>query len=63
MIRRKKLYIRKVKHSQKIHTWGCFSSSGFGDLILFTGKLNALKLIDLYNSGLISSSKFLFDGD
>ena len=61
MRRRKKLFVRRVKHPQKIHAWGSFSNSGFGDLVLFTGTLNAIKLIDIYNTALLPSSNFLFD--
>lgn len=63
MKRRNKLTIRKVKHPQKIHVWGSFSKDGFGDLVLFTGILNAPKMVEIYKSGLISSSNFLFDGE
>ena len=57
----KKLFVRRVKHPQKIHVWGSFSNSGFGDLVLFTRTLNAIKLIDIYNTALFPSSNFLFD--
>lgn len=63
MKRRNKLTIRKVKHPQKIHVWGFFSKDGFGDLVFFTGILNAPKMVEIYKSELISSSNFLFDGE
>jgi transposase len=63
MHRRKKPYLRKVKHPGKIHVWGAFSRDGFGDLVLFTGKLNGPKMVDIYKTGLVNSYKWLFDGD
>jgi transposase len=63
MRRRNRLIVRKVKHPKKIHVWGSFSYTGFGDLVLFEGTLNAIKLLDIYNTGLLPSVNFLFDGD
>lgn len=55
---------RTVKHSGKVHVWGCFCSKGFGKLIIFTGNMNAEFLIEIYKKGLIpSSKKFFSDGN
>ena len=40
-----------------------FETDAFGEFILFTDTLNALKLIDIYKSGLIPSDTFLFNGN
>lgn len=63
MSRYRKLVVRRVKHPQKIHVWGSFSKNGFGNLVLFTENLNASKMVELYNTGLVPSAEFLFDGD
>ena len=63
MCRHNKLVVRKVKHPQKIHAWGSFSKDGFGNIVLFTGILNASRMVDIYNTGIIPSSNILFDGD
>lgn len=61
MHKRRKLIARKVKHPLKIHVWGSFSRDGFGNLVLFTGRLNAIKMVEIYNTGLLPSISFLFD--
>ena len=38
---RMKKIIRTIKHSPKIHLWGCFSAHGFGKLYFFTRTLNS----------------------
>lgn len=63
MKRSKKLIHRVVKHPQKIHAWACFSRSGFGKLITFTGALTGKRLVKIYEEGLKTSSILLFDGD
>jgi transposase len=54
--------LRVIKHAPKIHVWGCFSSSGFGKLILFTKNLDTEKMISIYENGLLlSAEQFGFD--
>ena len=53
--RGEKIYIRSQKHYPKIHVWGCFSSFGFGRIVLFQENLTANKLIDIYKRGLLPS--------
>jgi transposase len=50
-----KSFQRIVKHPVKIHAWGCFSIHGFGKLKLFTGNLNGLKLVGIYQTHLLPS--------
>ena len=53
--------IRTIKHSPKIHVWGCFSAHRFGKLYFFTGTLTAEKMNIIYEKALLSSvSKFGF---
>ena len=47
---------RTVKHPIKIHVWGCFTQRGFGCLELFTENLNAQKLLQIYEHGLLRSA-------
>src|SRR5579885_2916391 len=58
----KKIYIRKRKHYPKIHVWGCFSSKGFGQIVLFRENLTSKKLVDIYKQGLLPSIK-VFKGN
>jgi len=57
------IQFRKVKHPPKVHVYGCFSNSGFGKIQSFTGKLNAKKLVTLYERGLLPSVTTLFGDD
>jgi transposase len=54
---------RTVKHPQKVHVWGCFSSSGFGKLICFERNLDALFMCSIYERGLIPSACEFFGVD
>ncbi len=63
MFKRYKLIYRRVKHPPKIHAWGCFSRSGFGKIITFTGILNAKRMKKIYKQGLKSSASYLFEDD
>ena len=58
-IERKKVF-RTVKHPQKVHVWGCFSSSGFGKLVCFQRNLDANFLCKIYEKGLLPSASELF---
>jgi len=61
--RGERMYQRKAKHYPKIHVWGCFSNYGFGRIVLFKENLTARKLIDIYQEGLLPSSKVIDDPD
>lgn len=61
-VRRKKIF-RSVKHSQKVHVWGCFSASGFGKLVCFQRNLNAEFMCCIYKNGLLPSISMLFGED
>jgi transposase len=56
----KKKIFRTVKHPTKVHVWGCFSASGFGELYCWTQNLNAEFMIQVYKRGLLPSSTKLF---
>jgi len=49
---------RTVKHPGKVNVWGCFSSKGFGKLVIFTENLNAPLLLKIYNKGLCRQGGF-----
>lgn len=51
---------RTVKHPKKVHVYGCFSSKGFGRLIIFTRNLDAQFMVKLYQNGLLKSIEKLF---
>ena len=53
--RNSRIYLRKQKYPGKINIWGCFTSSGFGKIILFKENLNAEKMISIYEKGLLRS--------
>lgn len=53
--------VRSVKHPVKLHAWGCFCSKGFGQLYLFTQKLDASLMVEIYKKGLIPSAKLWFN--
>ena len=52
---------RKVKHPQKVHAWGCFSTNGFGKLFLFKGNLNSDLMIEIYEKALLPSISMCFN--
>ena len=56
----KRKIFRSVKHPLKVHVWGCFSASGFGELVYFQQNLNAELMVEVYKIGLISSANKLF---
>ena len=43
--------------------WGCFSRRGFGCLELFTENLNAQKMLQIYERGLLRSAIKIFGAD
>ncbi|CAK9829647.1 Transposable element Tcb2 transposase [Anthophora retusa] len=52
---------RAVKHAIKVHVWGCFNVRGFGTLCLFTDNLNAIKMKEIYQRGLLTSTNKWFN--
>ena len=52
-----------VKHSAKVHVYGCFSEEGFGNIYCFTNNLNADLLCTIYKITLLPSAKKLFGKD
>jgi len=54
---------RSVKHPLKINVWGCFSASGFGELVYFQRNLNADFMVTVYKRGLLPSVEYLFGDD
>lgn len=49
-----------MKHPAKVHVWGCFSASGFGEIICFQRNLDAEFMCHIYEKGLLSSARRLF---
>ena len=52
-----------VKHSLKVHVYGCFSEKGFGNIYCFTNNLNADLLCTIYKSTLLPSAEIFFGKD
>ena len=52
-----------MKHSVKVHVYGCFSENGFGNIYCFTKNLNAEFLYHIYKTTLLSSTRKLFGAD
>jgi transposase len=52
-----------VKHSLKVHVYGCFSKKGFGNIYCFTDNLNADLLCTIYKSTLLPSAGIFFGKD
>lgn len=54
----------KVKHSAKVHVYGCFSEEGFGNIYCFTDNLDGELLCIIYKTTLLlSARKFFGDHD
>ncbi|HWY33658.1 MAG TPA: transposase [Nitrosopumilaceae archaeon] len=49
-----------VKHSLKVHVYGCFSEKGFGNICCFTNNLNADLLYTIYKTTLLPSAGIFF---
>jgi transposase len=49
-----------VKHSAKVHVYGCFSEEGFGNIYCFTENLNADLLCKIYKKTLLPSARNFF---
>ena len=56
-------YKANKKHPVKVHVSGCFSQRGFGCLELFTENLNAQKILQIYERGLLRSATKMFGAD
>ena len=52
-----------VKHSAKVHVYGCFSEKGFGNIYCFTENLNSELLCSIYKKTLLPSAKNFFGED
>jgi transposase len=52
-----------VKHSGKVHVYGCFSEKGFGNIYCFTENLKADLLCTIYKTTLLPSAGILFGKD
>lgn len=61
--RGERFVVRTVKHPPKVHVWGCFSSKGFGRIVIFTGILDSYKMCKIYEKGLLPSVQEWFDDD
>ena len=61
--RGEKIKAPTVKHSAKVHVYGCFSEEGFGNIYCFTNNLNAELLCTIYKTTLLSSARKFFGGD
>src|SRR5215470_18790718 len=55
----KRKIVRTVKHPAKVHVWGCFSASGFGELVCFEKNLDAKFMCTIYEKGLLPSAEEL----
>ena len=49
-----------VKHSMKVHVYGCFSEKGFGKIHCFTNNLNGELLCSIYKHTLVPSAITFF---
>ena len=53
-----------VKHSAKVHVYGCFSKKGFGNIYCFTENLTGELLCTIYKKTLLPSARNFFgEGD
>jgi len=52
--------VRTVKHPAKVHIWGSMSAHGFGRCYVFTGNLNAERLVKIYKHTLLPTVQKLF---
>ena len=52
-----------MKHSAKVHVYGCFSEEGFGNIYCFTNNLNADLLCTIYETSLLPSAGIFFGKD
>ena len=52
-----------VKHSAKVHVYGCFSEKGFGNIYCFTENLNSELLCTIYKKTLLPTARNFFGED
>ena len=52
-----------VKHSGKVHVYGCLSEKGFGNIYCFKTNLNSNLLCNIYKTNLLHSAKIFFGKD
>ena len=52
-----------MKHSAKVHVYGCFSEKGFGNIYCFSDNLNAELLYTIYKTTLLPSARKFFGED
>ena len=52
-----------IKHSAKVHVYGCFSEEGFGNIYCFTENLKTELLCTVYKTTLLSSARKFFGKD
>lgn len=52
-----------VKHSGKVHVYGCFSEKGFGKIYCFTENLTGDLLCTIYKNTLLPSAEIFFGKD
>jgi transposase len=52
--------IPAVAHPPKVNVWGCFSSRGFGKLVLIHGILKSDQMVKVYERGLLPSAEKFF---
>jgi transposase len=52
-----------VKHSAKVHVYGCFSEKGFGNIYYFIENLNSELLCIIYKKTLLPSARNFFGED
>lgn len=55
--------VRTIKHPQKVHVYGAFCEQGFGNLTIFTGNLDAARMVKLYRSTLLPTARKYYGGD
>jgi transposase len=61
--RGEKIKALTVKHSAKVHVYGCFSEEGFGNIYCFTNNLTSELLCTIYKTTLLSSARKFFGED
>ncbi len=54
---------KTVKHDDSIMAWGCFNSTGVGDIYVLKDYMNAQMYIRILSGHMIPSAKRLFNGD
>lgn len=55
--------VRSVKHPTKVHVYGAFCEKSFGKLVIFTGILTAVRMLELYHTALLLTAKKFYGDD